>query len=100
MGDSFSFTKWPEIVKCKRPIPGTVIKVLHKFSMPYLIVSDNRTQIVSSEFRKFCEMFTVEYKTIEAPYHPRSNGQAEHLEDTFKIALTKADKKATDEIAL
>ncbi|XP_014771418.1 uncharacterized protein K02A2.6-like [Octopus bimaculoides] len=64
-----------------------------------MIVSDNGTQFVSSEFRKFCEMFMVEHKMI-APYHPRSNGQAECFVDIFKRALRKENKEVTDEVAL
>ncbi|XP_029656486.1 uncharacterized protein K02A2.6-like [Octopus sinensis] len=66
---------------------------------PIHVVSDNGTQFVSSEFRKFSKMFTVEHKTI-APYYPRSNEKAEHFVDTFKRALRKANKEATDEVAL
>ncbi|XP_014775940.1 uncharacterized protein K02A2.6-like [Octopus bimaculoides] len=98
-----NLTKWPEIVKCKRPTSETVIYFLHKlfarFGIPNVIVSDSGTRFVSSEFRKFCEMFTVEHKTI-VPYHLRSNGQAERFMDTFKRALRKANKEVTDEVAL
>ncbi|XP_014785303.1 uncharacterized protein K02A2.6-like [Octopus bimaculoides] len=64
-----------------------------------MIVSGNGTQFVSSKLRKFCEMFTVEHKTI-APYHPRSNGQAKRFVDIFKRTLRKANKAVTDEVAL
>ncbi|XP_014771646.1 uncharacterized protein K02A2.6-like [Octopus bimaculoides] len=56
-----------------------------------MIVSDNGTQFVSCEFKRFCEMFTLEHKTI-ALYHPRLNGRAEQFMDTFKRALKKANK--------
>ncbi|XP_052827148.1 uncharacterized protein K02A2.6-like [Octopus bimaculoides] len=63
------------------------------------MVSDNGRQIVFSEFRKFCETLAVEHVTT-APYHPRSNGQAEHFVDTCKRALRKSNKEVTDEVAL
>ncbi|XP_014768903.1 uncharacterized protein LOC106868251 [Octopus bimaculoides] len=64
-----------------------------------MIVSDNGTQFVSSEYRKFCEMFTIEHETI-VPYCSRSNGQVEYFVDTFKRVLRKANKEATDEVTL
>ena len=50
---------------------------------------------MSNEFKEFCQTFSVEYITI-APYHPRSNGQAERFVDTFKRALKKARDTPTD----
>lgn len=50
-----SYTKWPEILKCRRPTTVVMINFLHKifgrFGVPDSIVSDNGTQFTSSEFK-------------------------------------------------
>ena len=50
---------------------------------------------MSSEFKEFCQAFSVEH--IIAPYHPRNNGQAENFVDTFKRVLRKARDTPTIE---
>ena len=60
-----------------------------RFGVVDCIVSNNGSQFMSSEFKKFCQTFSVEHITI-AQYHPRSNGPAERFVDTFKRALRKA----------
>ncbi|XP_029641334.1 uncharacterized protein K02A2.6-like [Octopus sinensis] len=66
VGDSY--TKLPEVARCKRSTSCTVINFLHelfaRFGVPDIIVFDNGTQFVSWEFKGFCEMFTLEHKTI------------------------------------
>ena len=44
---------------------------------------------MSSEFKEFCQTFSVEHITI-APCHSRSNGQLKHFVDTFKRAVRKS----------
>ena len=94
-----SFSKWPEILKCKRLTTETVINFLHQlfalFSVADCIVSGNGTQFTFKEFKDFCQTFAVKHITI-ASYHPSSNGQAEHFIDTFKRALKKAKGTPTD----
>ncbi|XP_029639528.1 uncharacterized protein LOC115214468 [Octopus sinensis] len=98
-----SYTKWPEVTRCKQATPYTVINFLHelfsKFSVPDTIVSDNGTQFVSSEFKRFYEIFTLEHKT-KAPYQPKSNGRAKRSVDSFKRALKKVNKEATDKVTI
>ena len=94
-----SFTKWPEIMKCRKPTTDNTVNFLHelfaRFGVPDCIVSDNGTQFTSNSFKEFCDTFMVEHITI-APYHPRSNGQAERFVDTFERALRKAKGTPTD----
>ena len=47
-----------------------------------------------SEFKEFCQTFSVEHITI-ALYHPRCNGQAKRFDDTFKGALKKVRDNPT-----
>ena len=63
-----------------------------RFGIPEQLVSDNGPQFVSEEFKKF--MTTNGIKHIKcAPYHPSSNGAAERMVQTLKLAL-KADHKS------
>ena len=83
-----SFSKWPEILKCKKNNHrnSNWVSTFTTFGVPDCIISDNSTQFTSKEFKGFCKMFVVEH-IKSAPYQPRSNGQAEHFMDTFKRAL-------------
>lgn len=87
-----SSTKWPEILQTRSPTSSTTIFFLRecfaRFGIPTVIVTDNGSQFVSAEFRKFCEeLGIVHFRT--APYHPQSNGQAERFVDTLKRSLKK-----------
>eukprot|EP00106_Octopus_bimaculoides_P006911 XP_014774353.1 PREDICTED: uncharacterized protein K02A2.6-like [Octopus bimaculoides] len=98
-----SLSKWPEICKGKKPTLSTVTNFLPelfaRFGVPDVIMSDNGTQFVLFEFKKFHKRFAVEHVTT-VPYHPRSNGQAEHFVVTFKRALRKLNKEVMDKVAL
>ena len=94
-----SFSKWPEILRCKKPTTRIVIGFLHelfmRFRAPDSTISDNTTQFTSKEFKRFCKMVMVEHIII-APYHPRSNSQVEQFVDTFKRALKKSNGGSTE----
>ena len=94
-----NYSKWPEILRCKKPTTVVVIGFLYgllaRFGVPDSIVSGNATQFTSKEFKGFCKMFVVEHITI-APYYPRSNGQAERFVDTFKRALKTSNGGSTE----
>ena len=96
-----SFSKWPEISKCKKMAMETVINFLYKlfaqFSIVDCIMSNNRTKFTSKEFKDFCWTFVVKHVAI-APYHSRSNGQVEPFVDMFKRALKKTKRTPTDTI--
>ena len=95
-----SYSKWPEIFRCKRPTSTTTIGVLNelfsRFGVPKAIVSDNGTQFTGKDFKDFCRSLSIEHITT-SPYHPRSNGQAERFVDTFKRAVKKNHGMDTDE---
>ena len=98
-----SFTKWPEVFKCKHPTSTSTIDALRllfsRFGVPKTIVSNNGTQFTSKEFEEFCKALSIEHLTT-AIYHPRSNGLAERFVDTFKRALKKNQGMGTDEKSL
>ena len=88
-----SYSKWPEILRRRKPTTATAINFLHelfaRFGVVDCLVSDNATQFTSSEFKEFCETYQIKHITTPQ-YHPRSNGQAERFADTLKSALKKA----------
>jgi len=56
------------------------------YGLPQVIVSDNGTQFTSGTFQRFCKNNGIYYK-LSAPYHPSTNGEAEHFVQTFKTAM-------------
>lgn len=61
------------------------------YGLPESIVSDNCPQFCSSEFAQFCNTYGIHYVRV-APYHPSSNGLAEHAIQTFKNGFKKMSK--------
>lgn len=89
-----SYSKWPEIVATATISARATIRILReifsRFGMPNVLVSDNGSQFVSTEFELFCTLNGIE-NLRTAPFHPQSNGQAERFVDTFKRALKKME---------
>ena len=91
-----SYSKWPEVLRCRRPTTGTTIGFQHeRFGVVYCVVSVNGSQFTSVEFKRFCEIFQIKHITTPQ-YHPRSNGQAERFVETLKRALKQASGTPTD----
>ena len=94
-----SYSKWPEVLRYRRPTMGTTFGFLDelfaRFGVVDCVVSDNGSQFTSVEFKEFCEIFQIKHITTPQ-YHPRSNGQAERFVDTLKRALKKASGTPTD----
>ena len=58
------------------------------FDLPQVLVSDNGPVFSSTEFQEYMKQNGISYvKTV--PYHPASNGLAEHAVKAFKSALKK-----------
>ena len=74
-----SFSKWPEVHRCKNPTTEVTIKFLHELFASLCIVdtivSDNGSQFTLREFEDFCESYQIDHITT-APFHLRSNRQA------------------------
>ena len=53
-----SYSKWPEVLRCRRPTTGTTIVFLHElfaqFGVVDYVVSDNGSQFTSVKFKEFC----------------------------------------------
>ena len=59
------------------------------FGYPHTIVLDNTTSFSSEEFQTWYRERGIIHLT-GVPYHPTTNGAAEHLVQTFKQALSKS----------
>ena len=94
-----SFSKWPEVIQCRKPTSEVVINFLFelfaRFGVVDCIVTDNGTQFTSADFKHFCKLHLIDHITTPQ-YHPRSNGQAERFVDTLKRALKKAGGTPSD----
>ena len=84
-------SKWIEAV-CTPTTSSCVIEELRslfaRFGLPEMVVTDNGTCFVSSEFEQFLRSNGVKH-TTSAPYHPASNGLAERAVQTVKRGLKK-----------
>ena len=82
-----SHSKWLEVeIMQSTTSNATMEKLRDMFShygLPDQLVSDNGPQFVSNEFSQFMRLNDIKHSLV-APYHPRSNGQAERFVQTFK----------------
>ena len=100
-------TKWPEVIAMKTTTANNTITVLRslfaRYGIPTQIVSDNGPQFTSEEYSQFCTRNGIR-RTLVAPYHPSSNGEAERFVQTFKSAIRRAKsedrKQALDQFLL
>ena len=86
-------TKWLEVMTVPSTSAQYTIQKLRILfatpGIPEIIVSDNGTGFISSEFQAFIKRNGIRHVT-SAPYHPASNGLAERAVQTFKSGLQKA----------
>ena len=85
-------SKWIKAVCTPTTSSSCVIEELRslfaRFGLPEMVVTDNGTCFVSSEFEQFLWSNGVKH-TTSAPYHPASNGLAERAVQTVKRGLKK-----------
>ena len=77
-----SHSKWLEVEIMPNVTSETTIEKLRdmfaRYGLPERLVSDNGPQFTSSEFATFMKRNGIKHILV-APYHPRSNGQAERF---------------------
>ena len=63
--------------------------------LPEIVVSDNGSNFVSSEFKSFLQKNGIKHIT-SAPYHPSTNGLVERAVQTFKQGIKKQGDGSVD----
>ena len=85
-------SKWMDIHCVNSATSSATIEKLRttfaSHSLPEIVVSDNRSNFVSSEFKSFLQKNGIKHITF-APYHPSSNGLVERAVQTFKQGMKK-----------
>ena len=79
----------------KTTTDATITELRRLFSshgLPDQVVSDNRPQFVSEEFKSFLKSNSVKH-ILCSPYHPSSNGAVERFAQTFKKAMLAQNTK-------
>ena len=98
-----SFSKWLEILKCKRQTSISLVNFLNeifsRFRVPETTVSNSATQFPSSEFAKCCQFYSIEHISTPA-YYSRSNGQVEMFVDSFKRGLKRINGEQNEVVSL
>ena len=93
-------SKWPEVITMSSTTSGYTIEALRsvfsRFGLPDQLVSDNGPQFTSVEFAQFLRRNGIKH-ILNAPYHPSSNGLAEHFVRTYKQAMRAGE---TDGLSL
>ncbi|XP_062585296.1 uncharacterized protein K02A2.6-like [Saccostrea cucullata] len=86
-------SKWPEVFHMTSTTASATVKTLRTLfsrqGIPNEVVSDNGPQFISAEFKQFMTQNGIRHIT-SAPYHPRTNGQAERFVQSFKRAIKSA----------
>ena len=92
-------SKWVKIMKMSSRTSTATVQMLRTmfahYGLPRTLVSDNGTCFTSQEFEDFLKANSVQHiKT--APYHPKSNGLAERMAQTFKKGMKKIASGTVD----
>jgi hypothetical protein len=91
------FTKWTEAVPLKNMTHKEVIEfitehIIHRFSIPQTLTTDQGTSFMSNEVRKFAELYKIKLLN-SSPYYAQANGQAESSNKTLiKLIKKKIEK--------
>jgi hypothetical protein len=71
------FTKWVEVAPITTQDSTAAINliksVVFRFRLPHSIITDNRTNFTSKEFKSYCESMGIKLKFASVA-HPKTNG--------------------------
>ena len=91
------FTKWIEAKPVKKAESGPVIdfisEVVHHYSVPHSIITDNGSNFTADEVKTWCGNMGIklDYASV---YHPQTNGQVErangHIMSGIKPRLVRS----------
>jgi transposase InsO family protein len=74
------FTKWVKAAPVTTQDSTTAINfiksIVFRFGVPHSIITDNRTNFTSKEFKSYCESMGIKLKFASVA-HPKTNGQVE-----------------------
>ena len=87
-----AFSKWPEVKVTSTTTAKMTINLLSDifahFGFPQILVSDNGSQLTSTEFHNFLSQHHIIHHK-SPPYHPATHGLAENLVKSVKSHLKK-----------
>ncbi|CAB4004480.1 LOW QUALITY PROTEIN: uncharacterized protein K02A2.6-like [Paramuricea clavata] len=87
-----AYSKWLEVHQMTSTTSTATIEKLREIfathGLPTTVVSDNGTNFTSNEFEEFMKRNGIKHIKV-SPYHPASNGQAEHAVRIFKEGIEK-----------
>jgi transposase InsO family protein len=91
------FTKWTEAILLKNMTHKEAIHfileyIIHRFSIPYTLTTDQGSSFMSHQVREFAESLKIKLLS-SLPYYAQANGQAESINKT----LIKLIKKKIEE---
>ena len=85
-------SKWIEAMPLRKATAATTVSALQtffsNFGLPDELVSDNRAQFMAQTFTDFCKFNGIKHSRTP-PYHPASNGAAEHSVQVVKQGMRK-----------
>jgi len=75
-------SKWVEAMPCRAADAKHARRMFHevifpRFGTPRMVISDGGSHFIDKTFRNFLKELGAEHN-IATPYHPQTNGQAEH----------------------
>ena len=92
VGDAHS--KWPDVMLMSSTTSQATIHALRQlfatYGLPQQLVLDNGPQFSSVEFATFLARNGVKH-IRSSPYHPSTNGLAEHFVHTLKQAMKRSN---------
>ena len=93
------FNKFPFVKKLTSQTAGHVIRLLKtifsEYGVPATVYTDQGTQLVSQEFKKFALQYRFEVQH-SSPRYPQSNGFIEAMVKVVKGIMEKAEESSSD----